>query len=349
MSKTSVTQALVIGARDDGKGKRNIGGELVSRLRLPNWRTSVLTTSMSVIRDEGGQTEGAYDASKPEAFASVLHASSPHIVFVAIPTTDRGETAWQYVGPSLSFGAKVVTAEKGIAAWQFDRIDSSLDKIDLGAAVGGGNRTLYHPKLQYLRGRNVTLYGIFNATCSFLGWVLGEGVSPDDAIDQAQRRGIAEPAKPGTTLSLRSLINGEMSDIRMKTAAFYNKLLAENGNYLVPSDLGEVFLDEDDADRLISPHDKRRLLVTITNQAKDANHHRDTVGRMVAEKDGWHVSIGFVSLGTSPVADWITSVKDIDNGFLLYVDGHRFRDFGPGAGRVTVDAMLEGAYRLLGR
>lgn len=348
---TQSVQVLVVGARDDGDGKRNIGGELLSRMReRPNfWMPSVVTSKKAVIRKGTKQTERTFIATDPREFEQVLGDVEPELVFLAIPTNDKGDAARDYMKSSLNAGAKVVTAEKGVAAWHFEDIARDLDKIDLGASLGGGNRFLYHPNLQCLRGRKVTVYGIFNATCNFALWNVGEGQSADQTVLSAQQMHIAEPSPLGKKLTFGALLNGEMPDSRMKKGAFYNRLCAVEGNYLKPDELGEVSLNDDDVERLLDPHEKRRLLFTITNQKHHANHKSDVIGLMQAEKDGWHISIGFVPLNNSPIADWISSVKGIDNGVLAYVDGHRFMNSGPGAGMVTVDAMLVGASRLLGR
>lgn len=339
-------RAMVIGARDNGE-KRNIGGETVRRLVPPLWDCRCIVRSRNYdIKENGIWVTRPHDSNDFEQFTQLLKEVRPHVVFIAIPTRDLGETALRYALASIEAGAKVVTAEKGIVSGQFARAEPYLDSIDFGASVGGSTRFLYHPKLQYLRtADDVTLYGIWNATCNFALWRVGEGLSPDDTIVLAEDRGIAEPSPPGTPRSFRNLLNGEMPDIRMKTTGAYNKLVAPDSRYLIPGDFGQVFLDERNVGRLLDPHYKRRLLVTI--KKGPIKSPRNIVAPMRVQRGDWHLEIGFVTVGSSPIADWLGRVKDIDNGFLLYVDGHRYEDSGPGAGRATVDAMMEGAYRVL--
>jgi hypothetical protein len=339
--------ALIIGLRDDGQ-KRNIGGELFTLLPSDRWCCSVLTTTKVRITDDSGTKEYDYSSSDPQEFRKALEMADADVVFIAMSTFDHGEAALRYVLDAIAFGAKVVTAEKGIISWQFHLIDEHLDAIDFGASVGGVTRMLYHPKLQYLRGRKVRLYVVLNGTCNFALWNIGQGGPLDSMLLQAQQRGIAEPTKPGVQLTFRNLLNGERPDTRAKAAGFYNKLLATSGQYLVPSDFGSDEIAQEDADRLLNPYDDRRLLVEITNERQYINNHNGIIAPMRAQKGEWNITIGFVPIEKGPIADWLRLVTDVNNGFLAYVDGDRFMDIGPGAGPSTAKAMKEGAYRLLG-
>lgn len=341
-SQSSVTRALIIGMRDDGE-KRNIGGELCSKLaKMPAWDIAgILTSTRYSIHAE----HGVYDPKNHAQFRELLKIVQPQVGFVCIPTRDHGETAMRYIEDLLEAGAIVSTAEKGSISWQAHRTMPKIDRIDVGAAFGGGNRFFYHPKLRHLRGRRVTIYAVLNATGNCALWVLNANGSIDDAVQQCIDRKVAEPLPNGERLTFATLINGELPDKAMKAAGFYNTLLSEPGQYLTPDRLGIAHANDDDIARITNPFDNRRLIMMITNDAREAasDMKQDLVVPLRARMGEWHISVGFRSIGNGAIANWIGSVPDINNGVLLYVDSHRYSFGGPGAGRATVDAMIEGA------
>ena len=345
MAKTFKT--LVIGRRDNGQ-TLNIGGELCTLLVEPNWyRCGVLTSTTAEIRNESGRVEHPYDSTNPVEFRDILCAAKPDIGFICIPTRDKGETALAYTNMLLDVGAKVVSAEKGMAAWQFGQIKSRLDCIDLGAAVGGGNAFLYTLKRRHLRDKRVTIRAVLNATNNSILWKVNGGSSIQGAVSVASKIGIAEPLKPGEKPRPLIVINGERYDKLLKICAFVNFVLARD-TYLTPSDFGEfVDLDERDLSRLISVNDRRRLIVTITNDVNDIDDDKDLIGAMRATLGEYHICVGFKSIKAGSVLDKFMP-PDVDNGVLLTENGHVYSMWGPGAGSPTIDALMNGAKELCG-
>src|SRR3989344_1474400 len=341
--------ALIIGMRDDGQ-KPNIGGGLCRALRSPHWNPGkdltwriggIATSTDAEVHNEFGVARNKFNSNDRREFRDLLEAVRPNVGFICIPTRDDGTTAWHYAEDLLDFGAVASTAEKGIVSGQYDKAKSRIKDIDLSASIGGSNRFLYAPKLQHLRGRRVTIHAIFNATlhCTL---PIARKVSPEEAVDVALKRGIAEPPPNGEQLDFRGLINGEIPDLDKKTRGFYNHLLADNDPLLLKP-LGDTQISDADVERLIDPNDNRVMIVKYTNQKAHMSVDDDLIAPLRASVGEWNISVGFKSIaGGRPLAEWLASVTDIDNSVLLSLDGRRYViSTGPGARQATVDALNE--------
>ena len=328
-------------------GSGTIGGEVMSRLsRASGWNLSC------VVRNRTCRTGAFGDLQEPRAFdpassqfRNILKEEKPGVAFLAIPTRDHGEVALRYVLDLLESGAKIVTAEKGVAAWQFGQIAHYLDHIDFGAAVGGGNAFLYTLRRRHLRGKRVTIYAVLNATMNRILSDVGSGMSLEKAARESSALGFAEPLKPGESPNPLTIFNGELVDITMKICAFFNIVLSQ-GEYIAPHRFQPRTIDESDLRRLVSPNDRRRYVVTFTNDANDADDDDDLIAPLRLKVDGFNVTAGFKSIRAGTfLSKWLP--EGIDNGVLLYEDSHVYMYAGPGAGPATVDAMMAGAKELL--
>jgi len=339
--------ALVIGRRDNGQSL-NIGGELCTRLTTSRWHLGcVLTSSLVEIHNDAGVSVHVYDPTNPQEFKDIVEVVKPHIGFVCIPTRDCGETALAYTRTLIDAGAKVATAEKGMAAWQFDKIRPFISSVDLSAAVGGGNAFLYTLKRRHLKGRRITIRAVLNTTNNNIAWEVGDGGSSIDwAVRIASMIGIAEPLKPGQKPNPITIINGELWDTVLKICALMNFVFADD-EYLLPTVFGEpAQINEHDLARITSVNDRRRVVVTITNIPSDVDDDDDLIAPMHAQFGQYHITFGFKSIRTGTVLDkWLPA--GINNGVLLKEDGHVYYFGGPGAGPATVDALMIGAKELL--
>lgn len=171
-------------------GMGTIGEEVRRRLVAPAWEITGYLTSDRLYEPSGETAfhKSAFDASDPGALAALFERLDEGVVFLCIPTKDQGETALRYIRAAIDAQARIVTAEKGAAAWQFSRIAPHLDRIDLGAAVGGGNAFLYTMRRRHLQGRRVTIRAVFNATLNNLLWQVQGGASLERADGSFQDR-----------------------------------------------------------------------------------------------------------------------------------------------------------------
>jgi len=328
-------------------GSGTIGGELMSRLKAPGWNVSCVIRNMTYRIGALGDFQAAlaFDPGSRSQFRSMLNEEKPDVAFLAIPTRDRGEVALRYMLDLLENGTKVVTAEKGVAAWQFEHIAGHLNHIDLGAAVGGGNAFLYTLRRRHLRGKRVTIYAVLNATMNRILSDVGSGMSLEKAARESSLLGLAEPLKAGESANPLTIFNGELADATMKICAFFNIVLSQ-GEYITPHRFQTRTLEKSDLRRLVSPNDRRRYVVTLTNDANDADDDDDLIAPLRLKVNGFYVTAGFKSIQAGTyLSKWLP--EGIDNGVLLYEDGHVYSYAGPGAGPATVDAMIAGAHELL--
>ncbi len=232
-------------------GDGTIGDELWARLTgSPDWDISYVLTSKRRMTphqstgDTRAFTEVGFDSSDSDALKEILAPLAGGMLFLCIPTKDQGEAAFRYADIAIGAGMRVVTAEKGMAAWQFPRIRPYLGRIDLGAAVGGGNRFPYTMLARDLSQKRVLMHAVLNATLNFIFSEVNDGRSLEDAVDHASKIGIAEPLKPGEVLNPIALVNGELRDVAMKICALFNFALADD-EYIRPDVFGDVQIGED--------------------------------------------------------------------------------------------------------
>lgn len=182
---------------------------------------------------------------------------------VCVETTvldlDRGEPAVSHVRAALEAQAHVVTANKGPAAFAFDELAALAESVDRcfffeGAVMDGVplfnlvRETLPAVRIEGFR-------GVINTTCNFILSELERGVHFDAALDDMQRRGMAE-ADP--TLDIDGW------DAAAKTAALVNVLM---GGVMTPHHVDRTGIRDvsgDDVRDAMARHRRIRLVASAS-------------------------------------------------------------------------------------
>lgn len=169
------------------------------------------------------------DATTPLNFDSFQDVSLPEVTFIAIPSTDDGFDAYDYISHILENGKIAVTAEKGAIANHFPELKAESDNfkyLGINATVGGGTRLLevaknYCQDVDNITQIHLAVNGTLAAIMSSVGPREGSGMSLGQAVHQAVQLGYAEPG----SINPNDVIRGEAEgDIPKKTAIFFNAL-----------------------------------------------------------------------------------------------------------------------------
>jgi homoserine dehydrogenase len=330
-----------------GSGK--IGSKLEAILRQKGHKILAIATQKAV-RYEGGTTHITHSGQ----FAEITSALRPfcekaHVVFLAIPTNDKGETARDYIRFFREYNLLVVTAEKGALAYFYEELleDLRQGKLLGAAACGGGTDMVHSLVRRQLRDENLTAYIIANGTCNFL-WTQASFAA---ALHAAKRNNYAEPGNGNEV----DLINGELGgDLRKKICVIGNPAFApRTGPFWNPDKIRYTRVRPHDLVELTSPSRRYRYVVTISSVLFAKEYADESPGFMYAEFDRWTVSGGFHNVGSDSAVDlWLKGVDDVGNGYLIHKalgedTGHHIG--GPGAGdETTAMQMYRDMVRSLG-
>lgn len=281
----------------------------------------------------------------------------PKVTFVAMPSTDDGREAYDYISGLLSRGGTIVTAEKGAAANHFAELrQQSYNFRNLGitATVGGGTR-LMNVAREYCRDPNnvtqihLALNGTLTAIMSSIAPPEGAGMSLGQAVDQAVRLGYAEPGSESPYDVIRSEAQG---DIPKKTAIFFNNvgLANEPMNW---RDI-KIELSNDQIKQVIEEAKVRRFIVSMYPERFVDEHtgpEEDIIGKFEISRDGWLIVAGFRHTDRNPLFGPLAELTGPGNGVVIGLgpdekDGV-YKLTGPGAGPApTVNTMLDDHLRM---
>jgi homoserine dehydrogenase len=333
-------------------GPGNIGSELRRQLdqehvaqrlglnRIPKF----VIRSAGITRPDGEIAQGIHSLDDID--------NLPGVTFIALPSTDDGKIAYDYISPILARGKIAVTAEKGAISNYFSELrEESADFTRLGvnATVGGGTRMLEVAK-QYADDRdNITqihlaLNGTMSAIMSLIAPPGGSGMSLGQAAHQAIKLGYAEPgpASPYDVVRLEA-----ESDIPKKTSIFFNKV--ELGDLLGWEKLKFELTDEQIA-RAVDEASIRRFIVSLYSEQyieKTVNcPEDDIIGGFNVEHSGWRIVGGFRHVERNPLFSSLARITGPGNGLAIGLgpdetDGV-YSLTGPGAGvEPTVNAMID--------
>lgn len=119
------------------------------------------------------------------------------LLFEATPVEPKdGGKALETTQEALSRGVSVVLANKGPVVHAFQELKKLASDNNCGfefsATVCGGLPVLNIAKRDMIAGKVIKFSGIFNGTCNFILEALGNGVSFEDAVKEAQDIGAAE-------------------------------------------------------------------------------------------------------------------------------------------------------------
>ncbi len=299
-------------------GKGGIGRELAKQLTALGW---------SVVFSEA----------RDRMFDFVKEVENADIVFVCIPTRDKGEAAYQYITYALAAGKCVVTAEKGALAYHFESLRPRLPRIGFTATVGGGSEPLsMFSSLGAPRPKKIN--GFVNGTVNFLSWCLSQGMEPEEALAAAFEKGM--PEKGATTFF--QVFNAEIGDILMKLAVLVN-VSGVCGKYSITPDCFSTFmLYEGEVLRLLS-NPRLRFMVSMSEQRVGMQ----SSWQVYANVNGVHIVGAFLD-PTEHYEGKIIPAQEQNSLFAEDYLGRSQEKWGPGAGfEPTAGVMVKDAKRLI--
>lgn len=334
-------------------GAGNIGSELMRQLgqdyvaerfnmsRLPSF----------VVRSSGIMEADCVTPSQYECFDDI--DDLPDVLFLAIPSSDDGEVAHNYISSALDRGTTIVTAEKGSIANHFPDLrwrSKDFKYLGVNATVGGGTRMLdvarnYCQDVENITQIHLALNGTLSAIMSSVGPVGGFGMSFGKAVRQAVQQGYAEPgsSSPGDVLKAEA-----EGDIPKKTAIFFNKL-GLSATYVDWRNLKFELTDEQ-ISHAVEEAKIRRFVVSLYSPNYLSNVSKcpedAIIGGFDVEHDGWRLVGGFRHVDRNPLFAALTAPSGPSNGFVIGLgpdetDGV-YSLVGPGAGvKETANTMID--------
>lgn len=296
-----------------GKGK--VGTHLAGRLEAWGFEVYFFT------RQDG-------DLKKFEEFLDMI---KPEAVFVTINTKDKGLAAFGYIEVCTICNVPVITCEKGSLAYYAEIFKKNPGLIAYSAAVGGGTQLLNYVQSRFWYDQKVEVYAVLNGSLNFFFEAIAQGKNCEQAYEDIL---LLDSAESGSTDPL-SFVNGDRRDLYMKTAAFYNTLIAKD-SFITPDQLRYFDLDQAGLKRITEGNDQYRFVVSFLS-------HRGP------NKDQWEVKVAPRKINDDPFYSWIPG--GIENGIRIIEGengiGGKYTLIGDGAGLVpTTSAMLADFKRL---
>ncbi|HVV26167.1 MAG TPA: hypothetical protein VHC21_04020 [Candidatus Saccharimonadales bacterium] len=324
--------------------RRQLGQDYVSnRLALSRLPEFVLRSS------------GVFDAAGEELGVGAIEEFDelPDVTFVAMPSTDDGKAAYDYISHILDRGKIAITAEKGALANNFDDLRDRSDefrRLGVNATDGGGTRLLdvaqmYATDIGNISQVHLSLNGTLSAVMSMVAPPEGLGMSLGQAVDQSIRLGYAEP---GATTPYEVIKQEAEADIPKKTAIFFNRLA-----------LGETSIDWTDLKfdltnsqiaQVVEEAKIRRFIVSIYANNHLANGIKcpedDIVGGFSTEHEDWKIVGGFRHVERNPLFAPLANVTGPGAGLVIGLGPNEsdgvYSLTGPGAGvSPTVNTMID--------
>ncbi|MCX6729394.1 MAG: hypothetical protein NTV95_01930 [Candidatus Saccharibacteria bacterium] len=293
------------------------------------------------------------DAVTPLDFESFQDVPIPEVTFVAIPSSDDGFEAHEYISHILQNGGIAVTAEKGAISNYFSELKEESDNFNnlgINATVGGGTRLLevakhYCQDIDNITQIHLAVNGTLAAIMSSVGPREGSGMSLGQAVHQAVELGYAEP---GST-NPNEVIRGEAeSDIPKKTAIFFNALGLSDESL----DWNELKfnLSDEDIDHAAEEAKVRRFIVSLYSpnylEKSQKCPEDQIIGGFEFEHAGWKLVGGFRHIDRNPLFSALASTTGPSNGMVIGLGPNEtdgvYSLVGPGAGvRQTANTMID--------
>src|SRR6056300_443571 len=174
-------------------GAGNIGSAVISR--LSNLDNEVIDISISKVLVSDVTKQRDFDSSLlTNDFNEIVNDESINLVIEVLGGVDPGK---DYIKTLLKNGKSVITANKDIIADCGDELIKIAQEnnacLYFEAAVAAGIPVL-KPLIESLRGEELTrVAGIINGTSNYILTAMEEGSTYDDALQDAQELGYAEP------------------------------------------------------------------------------------------------------------------------------------------------------------
>ncbi len=320
-------------------GKGNIGSEVYHKCTSRGWNVNWVSDSKGIYSNLSRERKLA----EPRSYVSYLKGLD--VLFLAIPTLDNGETAFQYMTSSLSAGVPVVTCEKGALSNYFSELEKAVknQRIGYSATVGGGSRLLGY--LQERVGPQVQeVHAVVNGTLNYIFGGLSKGRSLGEVVEETKKLGYAEPDAKHPL----EVINKEATgDVPMKASILFNisNLSPERMRAI---DVAVQKIELNQLRRLVKEASNRRYIVSIT---RDENNEEDTIWGFKHQVGELYISAGFKHIEDNPLFREL--IPTGVNNAVLTSEGEFGKDgsyvlTGPGAGAgPTALSMIIDAERIV--
>jgi homoserine dehydrogenase len=320
-------------------GKGNIGSELYRKAIVRGWKVAWAMDDTGIFTD----LTCSKKIGEPRDYAS--HLDGLDVVFLAIPTMDQGETAFQYANSVINAGIPVVTCEKGALSNYFQELEGAVrgGKLGYSATVGGGSRILRY--LEERMGPQVQeVHAVVNGTLNYVFEGLSKGRSLGEVVEETKKLGYAEP---GAKHPLEVINKEATGDVPMKAAILFNVCnLTEKR--VRAREIAVQHIELGQLKRLVRESANRRYIVSIT---KDRNDEENVIWGFKHTVGGWHISAGFKHMNDNPLFREL--IPSGVNNAILTSEGEFGKDgsyvlTGPGAGAgPTASSMMMDAERLI--
>jgi len=311
-------------------GVGNIGKELFTKVLQYGWEVTFILKRDGVYRafSEKIDTLENYRA----------HTKNVDIVFLAIPTTDDGKVAYEYISFFLEKNIPVVTCEKGAMSNYYSELVKYKEKIGYSSTVGGGSGILKFSEEKIgmeTQGVDVVL----NGTLNFIFDQVSSGYDINHVVLEAQKRGYTEP---GSQNVLEVLNKEATSDIPMKVSIFFNVCNFSNQK-IKAKNIKVQKISEKDLKKLIEEASIRRYVVSFSK----IQDNETMIGGFIHKANGWMISGGFRYMEKKAEYKEL-KLSGVDNGVVIIGDNGTCKLVGSGAGAgPTTSLMVEDAFRLL--
>ena len=265
-------------------------------------------------------------------FEELLDKVKPEAVFVTINTKDKGQAAFGYLEVCMICNVPAITCEKGSPAYHAEIFKKNPGLIAYSAAVGGGTQLLNYVQSRFWYDQKVEVHAVLNGSLNFFFEAIAQGKNCQEAYKEVLK---FDSVESGSTDPL-SFVNGDRRDLYMKTAAFYNMVIAKN-SFITPERLkGYGDLDQAGLKKITEGGDHYRFVVSFLSHRGPNN-------------DQWEVKVDPRKINDEPLYSWLPS--GIENGIRIIEGekgiGGRYTLIGDGAGLVqTTSAMLADFKRL---
>ncbi len=339
-------------------GFGNIGHEVLRQLKQPGVAKRLrLESAPLFIVDSSGIKQA--DGVTPAGYQQLSDVPVlPDVTFIAIPSSDDGKLAYNYIRPLLEQGKLVITAEKGALANHFTQLQTMSDnfhRLGVTATVGGGTRLMqvvreYCQDIDNITEIHLALNGTLAAMMEWIAPLKGTGLAPSKAAEQAVAQNYAEPGSDSPAAIIRAEAEG---DIPKKLAIFFNSIGL--GDQLLDWQKLRFSLSQVEIEKAINPAVARRFIVSLYSPPYLKHHpaggEADIVGGFRLTHNGWKLVGGFRRASGNSLFSPLAALVGPGNGIVIGL-GPQASDgvyavTGPGAGvNPTVNTMLDDFVRL---
>lgn len=339
-------------------GFGNIGREIVRQIGQPAVakRLRLKVNPEFIVESRGIMKNDGHTLTDYKNLSAV--PSLPEVMFIAIPSSNDGEVAYNYIAHILKKGKLAITAEKGAVANHYAelrQLSGDFKRFGITATVGGGTRLLkvareYSQDVENITQVHLALNGTLAAIMDWVAPLQGERLSLATAAKKAVDKGYAEPGSESATAIIRAEAEG---DIPKKLAIFYNNVGL--GNQQIDWNSLRFSLTDDEIDKAVSSKVPRRFIASLYPldyvDGRNDFLEDDIIGGFNVNHDGWLLVGGFRRVDANPLFSALASLTGPGNGMVIGLGPNAsdgvYAVTGPGAGvNPTVNTMLDDYVRL---